>query len=313
VHDYFIPGFQLGALWSATPELDFGAWYKWSDAIRASGDVGTAANYYTKENAQGNDKNVRYGDTIFPDCGTGIANDQQKQPCGSGDNAKVKITIPMEAKLGVRYHKSRDVTRKHWRDPIHDDVFDVEMNLTWANDSAGDTLQVRFPDDGTGNGKLPVAGVPGGNIPPNGDQYRGFHDVFGVRAGGDWNVLADKLALRGGMFFETQAGTSQYQSIDFEASARVGLALGGTYRIPIGTSALDVMLGYGHVFYFTQQRDDPNADGIQGLAGTPCNNATPVNGVCPGGQQTYRTKWPVNLGTITNATNVINAGLSYRF
>jgi hypothetical protein len=75
------------------------------------------------------------------------------------------------------------------------------------------------------------------------------------------------------------------------------------------------MLGYGHVFYFTQQRDDPNADGIQGLAGTPCNGGTPVPGTgrCPDGSPTYRTKWPVNLGTITNVSNIINVGLSYRF
>jgi long-chain fatty acid transport protein len=324
VADYFIPGFTLGALFSATPEIDLGAWYKWSDAIRATGDVGTAANYYTKENAAGNDKNVRYGDTIFEDCGTGLAHDAQAKPCGSGDNAKLKIVIPMELKVGARYHKPRTVAVEdeirelrratpHRRDPVHDDVFDIEVNLTWANDSAAATTEVRFPDDGNGNGKLPVAGVPGGSLPPNADQTRGYHDVWGVRVGGDYVVVPDRVALRAGTFFETQASTSQYQSIDFDAAARVGLSLGGTYRVALGTGALDVMLGYGHVFYFTQQRDDPNADGIQALAGTPCNNATPVNGRCPDGSPTYRTKWPVNLGTITNATNILNLGLSYRF
>src|SRR5262249_5850642 len=151
VADYFIPGFTLGALFSATPEIDLAAWYKWSDAIRATGDLGTATNYYTKQNASGDDSKVRYGDTIFEDCGTGIANDAQKKPCGSGNNASVKATLPMEAKIGVRYHKPRTrlfggdgdeipaqqvpAAAPHTRDPIHDDVFDLELDLTWANNS----------------------------------------------------------------------------------------------------------------------------------------------------------------------------------
>jgi hypothetical protein len=31
------------------------------------------------------------------------------------------------------------------------------------------------------------------------------------------------------------------------------------------------------------------------------------------GNQKYRTAWPINLGTITNAVDVLNVGLSYRF
>jgi long-chain fatty acid transport protein len=334
IADYFIPGFTLGALFSATPEIDLAGWYKWSDAIRATGDLGTATNYYTKQNAAGDDSKVRYGDTIFEDCGTGVANDQQKKPCGSGNNASVKATIPMEAKIGVRYHKPRmrtiegppdadgnptqvteRVARPHTRDPMHDDVYDIELDVTWANDSAADTLEVRFPGDQNGKGLLPVAGVPGGEIPPIGDQRRGFHDVWGFRLGGDYVVLPDKLALRGGAFFETQAATSQYQAPDFDAAMRFGIAAGGTYRIAVGQkSAVEVMLGLSHVFYGTLEREDPKADGIQGLAGTSCNKSDPVSPTrCSDGNERYRTKWPVNLGTITNATNVINVGLAYRF
>ena len=53
---------------------------------------------------------------------------------------------------------------------------------------------------------------------------------------------------------------------------------------------------------------------LPALAGTSCNNANvaPPDG-CSDGNQRYRTKWPVNLGTITNSLNVINVGLAYRF
>lgn len=336
VQDYFIPGFTLGTLWSATPNIDVAGWYKWSDAIRASGDVGTAANFYTRQNASGDDKSVRYGDSIFEDCGTGLPT----KACGSGDNAKLKFSIPMEAKVGIRYHQPRrsapveapvDVppggvaapaapkASRHVRDPLATDVWDIEADLTWANNSALDTIQLRFPGDESGKGKLPVAGVAGGEIPPNGDQKRGYKDVVGVRVGGDYNVIPDKLALRAGTFFETSAAEPQFQNIDFAPSARFGLALGGTYRLRFGegdkTSALEIMAGFGHVFFAEQSRTDPNASGSPALAGTSCNAVAPIPGTqtCEDGSQRYRTKWPVNLGTITNSLNVINVGVAYRF
>lgn len=333
VHDYFVPGFTVGGLYSATPEIDIGAWYKWSDSIKARGDAGTAANFYSKNNALGDSKGVRYGDTIYPDCGTGLAT---TQACAGGENATVKFVIPMEAKLGFRYHKRRaslpavgpEATpeeiaaasrAKHLRDPMATDVFDVEADVTWANNSAADTIQIRFPGDATGKGSLPVAGVAGGEIPPNADQKRGYKDVIGVRVGGDYNVLPDQLALRGGAFFESSAADAALQNIDFAPTSRLGLAAGGTYRIHLGqgekTSAIELMLGFSHVFFAEQRRTDPNASGSPALAGTSCNGSEPVAGTqtCSDGSQRYRTKWPVNLGTITNSVNVINVGAAYRF
>ncbi len=340
VRDDFVPGFTVGGLLAATDQVDIGVWYKWSDAIRAKGDVGTAANYYTKNVAQGNESGVKYGDTIFPDCGTGNPADVQSSPCGTGNNATVKIPIPMEAKLGIRFHKPRFVgggagsavvappsggeaaapaaekpaRARRGRDPMRDDVFDVELDLTWANDSALDALQVRFPADpkGSGDGILPVSGIPG-VIPPNGDVPKNYRDVVGARAGGDFNVLPDRLAFRAGSFFETAAGDPKVQNIDIAASWRLGLAVGGTYRVRrTDTSALDIMIGYGHIFVGTQENKGP--DGIPALAGSPCNPVATVNGNnCPDGRPKYRTNWPVNLGTITNSINVFNLGATYRF
>lgn len=341
--DYFVPAVTVGSIWSATPEIDVAGWYKWSDAIRMRGDVGTAANYYTKQNAQGDDKGVRYGDTIFDDCGTGVPGDKGK--CGSGGNGQLTFAVPMEAKIGVRYHKPRvrrapeaepapaegapatatsaplgpPSSRPAKRDPLATDLFDVEADLTWANNSAADNVQLRFPGDPSGKGLLPVAGVQGGEIPPNGDQPRGYKDVFGIRVGGDYNVLPDRAAVRAGTFFETSAGGGQYQSLDFNPQARFGLALGGTYRVHLSDdpngSALELMVGYGHVFFAAREREDRNADGAPGLAGTSCVNGGAVSGPtsCADGNVRYRTPWPVNLGTITNSVNVINVGASYRF
>src|SRR5690606_6061900 len=65
VSDWFIPRVVAGGLWSVSPNVDLAGWYQWTDAIRASGDVGTATSYYTAANARGDDSNVGYADTIF--------------------------------------------------------------------------------------------------------------------------------------------------------------------------------------------------------------------------------------------------------
>lgn len=365
--DYFVPGVNLGVLYSPLPELDIAGWFKWSDAIRAYGDVGTATSYYTRQNALGDDKNVRYGDTIFEDCGTGLAVHEQSKPCNGGNNARLKLTIPIEAKIGIRYHKPRvkaaDVTpeppkpmtltsarlddapaeplpagpptaadapspappavqverpKAHIRDPLSTDVFDVELDLTWAHNSQIDPIVIRFPGDPSGKGLLPVSGIQGADLPPNGDIKRGYKDVVGIRLGGDYNIIPDKLALRAGGFFESSALDAQYQAIDFIASSRFGMALGATYRIHFGsgdsTSALEIMAGFGHVFFGEQSRTDRGADGQRALAGSSCNGSTPSGPTtCGDGNERYRSKWPVNLGTITSSINVINVGLAYRF
>lgn len=326
VHDYFIPRISAGGLWSVTPNVDLAAWYQWTDAIRAKGDVGTATSYYTAANARGDDSRVGYGDTIYPDCGTGRAQDAGK--CGSGDNASTKLVLPMEAKLGVRWHAPRvrlsdlesmpDRDRPSRRDPLADDLYDAEIDLTWANDSALDALEIRFPSDPSGNGKLPVSGISS-QIPPNADQTRNYRDVFGVRVGGDVNVLPDRLALRAGAYFESAAGKAEFQQLDFAATSRFGLAFGGTYRIRLHegerTDAIEIMAGYGHTFFLDSSLTNPNASGIGALAGVPCgSNATLVSpDKCSDGTRSYRTSWAANLGTITNTLNVINVGASYRF
>lgn len=326
VSDWFIPRVIAGGLWSVTPNLDVAGWYQWTDAIRATGDVGTATSYYTAANARGDDSKVGYGDTIFSDCGTGRPQDAGK--CGSGDNAKLRLNLPMEAKLGLRFHEPRRSLeqqgnglpgRSFRRDPMANDVFDAEIDFTWANNSAIDSLEVRFPSDPSGSGRLPVSGI-NSEIPPNADQPRKFKDVLGVRVGGDYNVLPDRLALRAGAFFESAAGRPEFQHVDFAASQRIGFALGGTYRIRLGNDstradAVEIMVGYGHTFFADQSREDPNASGIRAIAGTPCPGDATVTGpgTCSDGTQRYRTRWPVNLGTISNAVNVVNVGVAYRF
>ena len=220
-HDYFFPGFTLGAIYSPTDDFDVAAWYKWSDAIKATGDIQTTTNYYSNAEALGKTGGQYYGDSAVPYCdsrgarnGRDALRERQQPPHPGGP-------IPMEAKLGVRYHRRRgDVPYdEHLRNPLAQDVFDVEVDLTWANDSAASNLQVRLPGRLERRGIIPIPGTPGGaNAPPNADVPHDFRDVYGIRLGGDYNVLPDRLALRAGGFFETNGQNPLYQNIDFDGS-----------------------------------------------------------------------------------------------
>jgi len=313
--DYFVPGFNLGGIYTIGDSLDIAGTFKWSDSIKASGDAYTQANYFTQKVHDGDHSGIVDGDSSLSDCNNGA---KSAGVCSPG-MAHLKLPQPMEAKLAFRYHKPRaGVLQSHSRDPINTDVFDAEVDFTWANNSAIDVMQTRFPGDAQGNGIIPIPGTPG-TAPPNADIPRHYKDVFGVRVGGDYNVLPDELALRGGAFFESNGQDVQYQNIDFPGGARFGLAGGATYRLHVAKdrkSALEFHLGFMHVFYETQQNDDPNGNGIHAIAGTPCNpteSSLPAGDFCGSGRRKYQTNFPVNLGTITNAINVINVGANYRF
>ncbi len=314
----FVPGFTLGALWSASRNFDLSAWYKWSAPVDASADVKTFANYYNLG------QQPVAGNSALADCGS----NQAPGICGPG-LGHVRLNIPMEAKLGVRFHQPRrgldlEGAEMHHRDPLAQDVWDVELDLTWANDSAIKNLEITFPAQADGiTGTIPVAGTPG-TVPPNAFVPHNYNDVVGVRLGGDYNAIPNKLAIRAGAFFESQAassvnGQNVSMATDFMSGARVGLSLGATLRIPLKKDvpatqggAIEFSAGYMHMFVMDLSNDGTQG-GIRALAGTACISGTPTGGVCSDNTPANRSNFLVNLGTITNTLDVINIGAAYRF
>ena len=299
--DLFIPGATAGVIWSPTDQIDIAGWYKVIGDINAKGDILTTAGTGSKQ------INTHTADA---DCGLTGGN-FTCQP----NKITVNVPIPMEAKIGFRFHVPRaGVEMAHVRDPMAQDIFDIEADLTWAHNSQFQNIAISVPPN------TPSA-VPGALVPTNADVPHNFKDVVGARFGGDYNVLPDRLALRAGAYFETSAQSAEDQNIDFAGQQRIGFAGGATYRIHLGaapkTNALEFSVGLGHTFIATStynSQSTPNG-GVHGLSGTPCLGTTtiPAGNTCPGGSETYRTAWPVNLGTITNAFTQINLGASYRF
>ncbi|WP_437795764.1 OmpP1/FadL family transporter [Sorangium sp. So ce693] len=228
--DLFIPGFVLGARWAAAAHLDLGAWFKWQDAVRAKTDLTIESRYWTPAGAKDEDPCK----SEAPKC-----NVTEEQNAGD-----LTMRIPMEAKLGLRYHRPRAGARSaasarrasaaepRVRDPMADDVFDVELDFTWANNSAVDAIVVRFREG------IPVRGTSVGTVPPNADVPHRWRDVLGVRLGGDYVVLPSLLALRAGGFFENKGQDDADLNLDFHLGYRIGVGAGVTARVgPVDISA----------------------------------------------------------------------------
>ena len=270
VKDLFVPGFTLGVLWSPSKNFDIGGWYQWMDDIKAKGDT-----------------------TIFgPIYGANPQNPptEQASTTTTGDAVSVVAPWPMQARVGVRFHQPREGAAPEFatgsRDPMALDVFDVELDVTWANNSQFDTLSVTLPDN-----TFVRAGNLEMTMPTDASIPHKWKDAFGVRLGGDYVLIPNKLAFRAGGFFQTEAQDPKYLHIDYIASQMFGLNAGATVRF----GALDLMAGYGHVFF---KGLDNGGDGmVQGLAGTA----------------PYRTSNAVNGGSNSSVANIASIGAGYTF
>lgn len=121
---------------------------------------------------------------------------------------------------------------------MSEDLFDVELDLTYANNSAMDNLELRFRSG------IPVQGTPA-FVPTNGDIPHMWKDVVGFRLGGEVVPIASRLALRAGAFYETKGQDDEYLNLDFNVASKLGVSGGATLRL----GPVDLALAYQHTFY----------------------------------------------------------------
>jgi long-chain fatty acid transport protein len=277
--DAFIPGFVVGVLYAPLKFLDVGAWYRFSDAIRSSFDLETLAPFYSD---QGNEQNAAAETTSVKDAGT------------------FEVAVPMEARLGIRYHHPRSggegqewlTQHGSWaRDSWAQDVFDVELNLTWAHNSQVDRIEImmneQYQINGTGTGRVPI----------DASQVRNWKDVLGVRLGGEWVPIPDLLAVRLGSFFESRGVDDAFVTTDFHLGERAGIAGGAGVRL----GPVDINLGYQHTFFFTI--DNGGQGEVKALSGDGSADLNPRN----------RTRQAVNGGVATSSLDEVGLGATFHW
>jgi long-subunit fatty acid transport protein len=299
--DIFVPGLVAGALWSPHRLIDVAGWFRWSDAVDTDASVTTTASYWAASGAKDTDAN-RCTEAGNPEC-TVTAGSQPGDP---GYNAgHIRLPIPMEAKLGVRFHYPRQTPgekpvwakggAKKVRDAMSEDLFDVEANFTYANDSAVQNLEVRFKPG------ILINGTGGGTLPVNADIPHNWKDVFGVRLGGEVVVLPSFLSARAGLFYESKGQSDAYLNIDFHNSEKVGLSAGATVRV----WRLDITAAYQHTFFGAL--DNGGNGKVYGLSGDGVTSDE------PGAGGPYRTRQVVNGGRLESDLNEVALGVTARF
>ena len=295
--DLFVPGFVASAMWSPHERIDVAGWFRWQDAIRAKTDLYVESHYWKANGAEDTSDKGH----------TSAANQTDVKEAGT-----IKFQIPMEARLGFRYHHPRasvedapSFTKREGRkvrDPLSQDVFDVELDFTWANNSSVQDIELRFrgPEaaGGIGGAQIPINGVCSTCfVPPNGDIPHKWKDVFGARLGGDVVILPNRLALRAGGWVESRLQDDAYLNLDFPGGMKGGVAGGATVRI----GPVDISAAYQHTFYATM--DNGGNGEIRALSGDSSTTLNPP----------FRSQQIVNGGKLTTTLNEVALGGTIRF
>ncbi|MET0339375.1 MAG: outer membrane protein transport protein [Polyangiales bacterium] len=165
------------------------------------------------------------------------------------ENARLKVPFPrLEATVGLRYAERR-TGRTRVLDPMKDEKWDVALEVSWTQTSHVKEFEVLMVRENeamppqisfsSGEGARAVGTPPEAIIP------RYWKDTWGVRLGGDYNLVAEKLAVRMGLSYASSAVPSQYMNIDVYPVRKVGVHLGATSQY----GRLKLTIAYAHLFY----------------------------------------------------------------
>jgi hypothetical protein len=251
----------------------------------------------------------------------GKATSGSNTPSYTGAEIKeFRLPQPMDIRLGFRWHPARKgviLPAEGRRDSLKHDAYDIELDLTYSKNSSFDQITVLFAD----KQNVFFSGGNGGFVPQDASIKKAWKDSFGVRLGGDFNVVPDKLAVRAGTFLQTSSQDEQYLNLDFHPGQMIGLYLGATVR---ATQALDLSAGYGHIFVKAFDNTDDGGK-LRALVATApdnpngpnyydyCNSPTAKANGYTQPNEPFRSCAVTNTGRLTSAFNMFSIGAKYKF
>ena len=252
--------------------LSFGAQVHYNMPIAASGIADTTSTYY--------------------------ASPASNQAPGTFTIDEMTVALPWNLRAGFRFalpragRPTQDDGSGNY-DPMTDDVFDVEADFTYENTSSLGVTSLRNSGNITIGSRGTTSTLP---APRSIVLNSNLSNVFGVRVGGDYNVIPGRLALRLGFTYETQGLAGDKAVVHLPAYAGASIHAGVSYRI----GSLTINLGFGHFLF--QALDATSAT-------NPVITPTPFTDCVATGPGACTT----NRGTYHNYLTNGSIGFNYRF
>lgn len=271
--DPFVPGGQIGLMWRIW-RLDLGFQVRLSADINASGEGGDSVTATVHET-----------DPTDPGGETEEAAAQAASFYSPWPRAV--------ARFGIRYAHPREGASPDARMPWQRDLFDVELDVVYENNSQNDGFDVSIED-------VELPGVP---AVPQTDLFvrHDWQDTVSLRLGGSFHILDGMLTFSAGASWESPTVPESFTRLDYLGWMRIGLALGVTFRISI----IEFSVAYQHIFMPDRDVEPLPED----YAGDPCEvRACQLNALGGG-----VTDMVINTGHYEASYDVLTFSLAFRW
>lgn len=244
------------------------------------------------------------------------------------DIANIRVGFPWLLTLGARY-SDKLPNAKDDGDPMDTERWDIEADVNVGFNKRGSSNHVTVNDDVVIDFRV-ADGSPQVPLTVSADSLKQFsfdrhlENSVTARLGGSYSLLPRRLAVHGGVFYETRGVDPAYAHIDSFAFQRVGLGTGVVVRL----GAFDLMAAYGHIFQETLEVapppiDDPSQGFDQRVNGvvTPDPDAPApkdADAVAAYEQSAIlasdsQGKRIVNAGKYTANFDILSVGMGYHF
>jgi long-chain fatty acid transport protein len=206
-------------------------------------------------------------------------------------DVNVILPLPLMARVGARY-RGLAGTRE---------IFDVELDVeyeTWSrvNQFTLDTHNLTATFQGT---PVPLRQIA---------IAKHWRDTVAVKLGGDWAVIPDRLALRGGAFYETAVADPAYANVDFPGGPMFGGSIGSS--VALGSWELAIAYQLRHQGQVSVSEADARVP--QQAPASACAMHPGDSNYCD--PNLIRTTYPVvNAGTYNATSHYLLLALLYRF
>lgn len=243
--DLFIPRVGLSIAAEPIDGLDVTAGYTFIDRVDGSGDLRLRSMYFATDE-------TRLA-LAFPNTMPGLDR-----------TFPVNLDVPLASSVNfaIRWAQLRDRSnsrRRQDRDPMTDEVFDIELDVVVTLANVVDAQRVTPRGDPSMvdiNNRLDT-GLPGVTITsaPELTLIQNWKTQVTLSLGGDYNVIPGKFAVRAGLTYESSAVPRGYERLSFMPWDRIGFAFGATFRI----NSFDLSLAFMHLHWFTRENSEASA------------------------------------------------------